>query len=118
MTGSGLCNARMTSLGTASIRRSHSPSYTKTRERAGQCYAAAISAWFERAQYDDQYGRLHHIAMKGVNKRKEIVVEIRKLITTRETVFSELGVKPIGAPCEPREWRSSTTRSPVSSSRI
>jgi hypothetical protein len=42
------------------------------------------------------------------------MIEIRKMITTHETVFSELGLKHIVQSRGPWEWRSFATRSPVS----
>ena len=40
-----------------------------------------MSAWFERARYN------------GQSQGNEIMIEIRKIITIREAVFSELGVE-------------------------
>jgi hypothetical protein len=37
--------------------------------------------------------------------REESVIEIRKIITTRETVFSELGVRQVGQLRGPWEWQ-------------
>jgi hypothetical protein len=90
MTGSGLCDARMMGLGTTSIRRWHTRVMLKPeREPVSYC-AAAMSAWFARARYDGQY----HSDMEGFSfKGKKNMMEIRKIITTRETVFSELGVE-------------------------
>jgi hypothetical protein len=61
----------------------------------------------------------HFTAYDGIWLQGEkIMIEIRKVITTRETVFSELGVEQADRRRGPWEWRSSATRSPVSSSRI
>jgi hypothetical protein len=50
------------------------------REPVSYC-AAAMSAWFERVRYD------------GQSQGKETMIEIRNIITGRETVLSELGVE-------------------------
>jgi hypothetical protein len=46
------------------------------------------------------------------------MIEIRKTITLRETVFSELGVEANRPSTRVWEWRSFATRSLVSLSRI
>ena len=46
------------------------------------------------------------------------MIEIRKTITLRETVYSELGVEASRPITRPWGWPSSGTRLPVSSSRI
>ena len=46
------------------------------------------------------------------------MVEIRKLITTRETVFSELGVEAVRPIVRAVGMQSFGTRSPVNLSRI
>src|SRR5271156_329077 len=90
VSGSGLCGVQIMGLGTSSIRRWPTRAMLKhEREPVSYC-AAAMSAWFERARYDGHYGTSHHRATKEFwRKGKEIMIEIRKIITTRETVFSE-----------------------------
>src|SRR5215831_19222992 len=94
MTGSGLCDARMMGLGTTSIRRWRTRAMLKPeREPVSYC-AAATSPWFERARYKPMwYIRLQRHEGILASRENDVMVEIRKLITSRETVFSELGIE-------------------------
>jgi hypothetical protein len=56
--------------------------------------------------------------LRGDRAEISLMIEIRKSIILRETVFSELGVEANRPITRAVGWRSFATRSPVSLSRI